>query len=834
MNDEDAMKKTLLCALGCWVALLLPPGVAAAPDAYQPAVAHDPVNNSYLSVFADVFNATSSIYGELRDAAGEPAGDPVRLSGMDGAVMRQFPAVDRISENGHFLAVWSESAFLPDTNIRYWRVLGRLVAPDGLPLEGRIPITGYVSQGEMAPQVACSDGLCLVVWQTRACYSLGPTQICNQAIAAREVDANGALVQEEAFLLTPSNEEPRLQAFPAVACDPASGRSLVVWQDDLNADTTGWDIHGRLVEAGGALIGDERILSAADADQTLPAVAFDRLGGRYLAVWTDGRNAEAQGADIFGRLAGSEGDLIGDDFPISDTAAEAFDPAVVFLETGRRFLTAWQDDRGGELTGWDVYGRFLDAEGAADGLEIAIAATGGRDTRPALAYNPLDVSVLAAYETVQDDVPVQAYRVISARKPPTAAAGPDQSAEEGSLVTLDGSASAPWDPAASIVSYQWIQVGGLPVALSGAESAVASFTAPLGGALGRLLAFLLVVTDSAGLQGADMALVRVTDLPLPPVAEAGPDQFVDEGTRVTLDGSLSRPSDPFYPIAAFRWRQTGGTPVSLSGAETAIATFTAPMVPLEGARLDFELEVRDASALASSDTVTITVDDRSPRTFRLTLPSGAYSEVGFPVEADPDLLHQITAQLGPYDIKRFRLFRWDPETGKNIEIVGPGWGAEQACVPGRGYWAIARDPATLDITGTPASIRRPCRVLLHPGWNQLAGPFFFDVGWNDRILVSDGTEESLIPVTAEENTLTSRVILEYDSATGQYAIASGLRMGRGYWIENLTPEDVELLIPPEPAALSNGSKTTEAGMGTYDGPPPPLPPEGLGKTRRRP
>ena len=812
------MKKTLFFTLGLCLAFLLPAGAGAAPDSYEPDLAYDPVDNHYLSVFVDVFNATASVCGELRDAAGQQAGDRICFSESDNPAMRASPAVDWIGQDDRFLVVWSEYDPLADTNVRYWRVVGRVVDSDGLPLGSPIPIAEYTSQEDMSPQLACCDGICLVVWQTRFCYTLGERMVCIQAIEAREVDADGTLLQTAPFLVAPFEELSRVQAFPAVACDPGGGRSLVVWQDDLNIETSGRDIHGRIVQKGGALIGGEMVHSSADSDQTLPAVAFDRVNERYLIAWTDARNAEMQGADIYGCLADSAGAPIGGDFPISDSTDETFDPAVAFLEKGQRFLVAWQDDRGGELTGWDIHGRFLDAQGGPDGLEITIAETGSRDTRPALYYNSLDVSVLAAYETIDDDIPIVAYQLISGRKPPTASAGDDQSVVEGSLVTLDGTASAPWDPAAPVVSYQWTQVGGVPVVLDGAGTAIATFTAPPCDAAGLTLAFRLVVTDSAGLEDDDAVQVQVTDLPLPPIADAGDDQFVDEGSLVTLDGSRSLPSDPAYPITAFRWIQVGGPPVSLSDAQAALATFVAPHVPLEGASLVFELEVSDASGLRSFDTVAVTVDDRSPRTYRLALPGGVYVAVGFPVEADPPLLNQITAQIGAYSVKRFRMFRWDPAAAVNIEIVSPAWGSEQACIPGRGYWAISRDPITLDMTGTPASIRRPFRIVLRPGWNQITNPFFFDVAWNERILVSDGGGGPPISVTSQNNRLSSRVILGYEAAVGQYVTAPVMLTGHGYWIENLTSADVELLVPPEstsPSAIQesvnvNGSRSRRA------------------------
>jgi hypothetical protein len=91
----------------------------------------------------------------------------------------------------------------------------------------------------------------------------------------------------------------------------------------------------------------------------------------------------------------------------------------------------------------------------------------------------------------------------------------------------------------------------------------------------------------------------------PPVADAGPDQTVDEGVTVTLDGSNS--SDPDNDISSYQWNQTGGLSVSLSNSSAARPTFTAPNVGSGGESLTFQLTVTDSGGLQSTDTCIVNV-----------------------------------------------------------------------------------------------------------------------------------------------------------------------------------------------------------------------------------
>jgi hypothetical protein len=87
-----------------------------------------------------------------------------------------------------------------------------------------------------------------------------------------------------------------------------------------------------------------------------------------------------------------------------------------------------------------------------------------------------------------------------------------------------------------------------------------------------------------------------------PVADAGPAQTVDQEQTVTLDGSAS--SDPDGDHLIFRWKQTGGTTVTLSDASAVKPTFTAPK---KEDTLTFQLIVNDGLLDSPPATVTINV-----------------------------------------------------------------------------------------------------------------------------------------------------------------------------------------------------------------------------------
>jgi len=97
--------------------------------------------------------------------------------------------------------------------------------------------------------------------------------------------------------------------------------------------------------------------------------------------------------------------------------------------------------------------------------------------------------------------------------------------------------------------------------------------------------------------------VAVRRVNRPPVVDAGPDRSVDAGEVVFLSGSTN---DSDGSIAAYLWEQTGGTGVSLSGADSLNVSFTAPDVAADET-LSFRLTVTDNDGASAADTVSVTV-----------------------------------------------------------------------------------------------------------------------------------------------------------------------------------------------------------------------------------
>ena len=114
--------------------------------------------------------------------------------------------------------------------------------------------------------------------------------------------------------------------------------------------------------------------------------------------------------------------------------------------------------------------------------------------------------------------------------------------------------------------------------------------------------FQLIVNDGDANSAPDTVTIDVTLANRAPTANAGPDQNVETGATVTLDGRGS--SDPDGDILTYSWTQTLGPSVTLSSTTTVSPTFTAPD---EAETLVFSLTVSDGTVNSAPDTVIIGV-----------------------------------------------------------------------------------------------------------------------------------------------------------------------------------------------------------------------------------
>jgi hypothetical protein len=179
---------------------------------------------------------------------------------------------------------------------------------------------------------------------------------------------------------------------------------------------------------------------------------------------------------------------------------------------------------------------------------------------------------------------------------PVAVAGAGQTVNTTDVVTLDGSGS--FDPNGNPITYAWTlttKPAESTATLTGATTVSPTFTADLTGTY----VATLVVSDGT----LNSAPSTVTVLATIPVANAGPDQGVEVGEVVTLDGSGS--SDATGDTLTYAWTLTSvpeSSTATLTGATTVNPTFTADLTGEYVA----SLVVNDGTNNSAADTVTIT------------------------------------------------------------------------------------------------------------------------------------------------------------------------------------------------------------------------------------
>jgi len=152
------------------------------------------------------------------------------------------------------------------------------------------------------------------------------------------------------------------------------------------------------------------------------------------------------------------------------------------------------------------------------------------------------------------------------------------------------------------LNYQWTQTGGIPVELSGANTATANFKA---GNKSGFAFFKLDVTSNNGATGSNKIAVAITNTPPVAVAELNGNAAIT-GQTVKLSAEKSKDADG--DKLSYSWKQVAGKTVELANANAATASFVAPS---KSTFLAFEVQVNDGEFNSYPSTVLVTIDANS-------------------------------------------------------------------------------------------------------------------------------------------------------------------------------------------------------------------------------
>jgi hypothetical protein len=250
--------------------------------------------------------------------------------------------------------------------------------------------------------------------------------------------------------------------------------------------------------------------------------------------------------------------------------------------------------------------------------------------------------------------------------PPIPNAGPDQIVGENSLVTLDGSMSMDYnygDP----LTFQWSQISGPLVTLTGADTINPTFTAPevthTQGS--NALTFQLVVNDGQINSGPAFVTVTATNINDAPIANAGTNQSADQLVNVFLNGTAS--SDPDGNPLTYSWTQILGTPVVINNSDTATPNFLTPEVGGgNSVTLTFQLTVSDGITNGTSTVdVQVSHDNHIP-----------VADAGPDITVPSGLFVTLIATNGSFDPDGDPLsYAWFQTAGPHVTLFGTNSGS---------------------------------------------------------------------------------------------------------------------------------------------------------------
>ncbi len=224
---------------------------------------------------------------------------------------------------------------------------------------------------------------------------------------------------------------------------------------------------------------------------------------------------------------------------------------------------------------------------------------------PAANYHGTDRFTFRANDgQVDSNTATIAVTIASVNDPPIANAGPDQTKQVTNTVQLTGSGSSDVD--GDSLTFQW-SFDSLPAG-SGAILSNPTAVNPTF-VIDRPGSYIVKLIVNDGTVNSEPDTVTITTTNSPPVANASPDQTVNQGDTIHLDGSGSHDVDG--DALTFHWSLSSvpqGSTATLSDTSAMNPTFVADKAGAYIARL----VVNDGSADSAPDEVRIATGNTAP------------------------------------------------------------------------------------------------------------------------------------------------------------------------------------------------------------------------------
>jgi hypothetical protein len=263
--------------------------------------------------------------------------------------------------NGGAVVFWVDGRDLR-RDLYAHRVMSEGKIAPGWPQNGVFLATGL---GEAWSPVGTSDGSggAIIVWEDAQDFSA-----THHNIFAQRVTGDGAVAPGWPAGGLPVCTAPGDQRAPRIISDGAGG-AIVTWYDcrsDPNAEPLPLpDIYAQRVMTDGTIAPGWPVNGAAicttPEQQYDPTLAPDGAGGAIIS-WSDGRNLNTTGADIYAQRITSSGEIAPswpqDGVPLCGAAGNEQRPRTVSDGQGGA-IAIWMDGRGGSDDDFDVYAQRI-------------------------------------------------------------------------------------------------------------------------------------------------------------------------------------------------------------------------------------------------------------------------------------------------------------------------------------------------------------------------------------------------------------------------------------------------------------------------------------------